>query len=115
MEILLRSPGGVLYIDYFATDDYQYLFRKAREIARRLGCREVTTSRVIPGQTPNEAYLENGLTSWEDYDHIKQKEAGTHARGEGNDSTAPTASAPTLTRRGRGGAPAFTRVYRSLG
>lgn len=34
------------------------------------------------------------------------KEAGAHARGEGNDSTAPTTSAPTLTRRGRGGAPA---------
>lgn len=48
------------------------------------------------------------LTGWEDYDRIKQKEAGTHVRGEGNDSTAPTASAPTLTRRGRGGAPAST-------
>lgn len=48
------------------------------------------------------------LTGWEDYDHIKQKEAGAHARGEGNDSTAPTASAPTLSRRGRGGAPAST-------
>lgn len=23
--------GGVLYIDHFATDDYQYLFRRARE------------------------------------------------------------------------------------
>lgn len=46
------------------------------------------------------------LTGWEDYDRINQKEAGAHARGEGNDSTAPTASAPTLTRRGRGGAPA---------
>lgn len=48
------------------------------------------------------------LTGWEDYDRIKQKEAGTHVRDEGNDSTAPTASAPTLTRRGRGGAPAST-------
>lgn len=48
------------------------------------------------------------LTGWEDYDRIKQKEAGAHARGEGNDSTAPTASAPTLTRRGRGGDPAST-------
>lgn len=48
------------------------------------------------------------LTGREDYDRIKQKEAGTHVRGEGNDSTAPTASAPTLTRRGRGGAPAST-------
>ena len=28
-------PGGVLYIDHFATDDYQYLFRRAREMARR--------------------------------------------------------------------------------
>lgn len=46
------------------------------------------------------------LTGWEDYDRINQKEAGAHARGEGNDSTAPTTSAPTLTRRGRGGAPA---------
>ena len=27
--------GGVLYIDHFATDDYQYLFRRAREMARR--------------------------------------------------------------------------------
>ena len=48
------------------------------------------------------------LTGWEDYDRIKPKEAGTHVRGEGNDSTAPTASAPTLTRRGRGGYPAST-------
>ena len=46
------------------------------------------------------------LTGWEDYDRINQKEAGAPARGEGNDSTAPTASAPTLTRRGRGWAPA---------
>lgn len=36
----------------------------------------------------------------------KNKKAGTHVRGEVGDSTAPTASAPTLTRRGRGGAPA---------
>lgn len=50
------------------------------------------------------------LTGWEDYDRIKQKEAGAHARGEGNDSTAPTASAPTLTRRGRGGDPASTSI-----
>lgn len=27
--------GRVLYIDHFATDDYQYLFRRAREMARR--------------------------------------------------------------------------------
>lgn len=27
--------GGVLYIDHFATGDYQYLFRRAREMARR--------------------------------------------------------------------------------
>lgn len=38
-----------------------------------------TTSRVIPGQTPNESYLENGLTSWEDYDHIKKKQEPMHA------------------------------------
>lgn len=43
-------PGGVLYIDHFATDDYQYLFRKAREIARRLGCRKVTTQTFHPAK-----------------------------------------------------------------
>ena len=43
-------PGGVLYIDHFATDDYQYLFRRAREIARRLGCREVTTQTFHPAK-----------------------------------------------------------------
>lgn len=43
-------PDGVLYIDYFATDDYQYLFRKAWEIARRLGCHEVTTQTFHPAK-----------------------------------------------------------------
>ena len=46
------------------------------------------------------------LTGWKNKGRIKQREAGTHVHGEGNDSTAPTASAPTLTRRERGGAPA---------
>lgn len=104
----------VIELDGFGCPVNPFL-KKGRPRMKKGGGSKTTTSRVIPGQTPNEAYLENGLTSWEDYDHIKQKEAGTHARGEGNDSTAPTASAPTLTRRGRGGAPASTRVYRSLG
>lgn len=43
-------PGGVLYIDHFATDDYQYLFRKARKIARGLECREVTTQTFHPAK-----------------------------------------------------------------
>ena len=43
-------PDGVLYIDHFARDDYQYLFRRAREIAQRLGCREVTTQTFHPAK-----------------------------------------------------------------
>ena len=42
--------SGVLYIDHFPTDDYQYLFRKVREMARRLGCREVTTQTFHPAK-----------------------------------------------------------------
>lgn len=30
--------GGVLYIDHFATDDYQYLFRRARHWKKRKRC-----------------------------------------------------------------------------
>ena len=44
------SPGGVLYIDHFATDDYQYLFRKVREMTRRLGCSEVTAQTFHPAK-----------------------------------------------------------------
>lgn len=39
-----------MYVDHFATDNYQYLFRRAREIARAAGCGEVITQTFHPAK-----------------------------------------------------------------
>lgn len=46
---VLRAEG-VLYVDHFATDDYQYLYRRARALARAEGCHAVGTVTFHPAK-----------------------------------------------------------------